>query len=146
MMLRILAVGAVIALGTATLVLRAAVQPAIQQTPLDAAPDSYEIVPLENVAASAGSSLLARAPFGVDRGVFTRTPVVEPAETPRDVRLVGISSVDGRLRATLLIDGQQLVVAEGDNTPIGSVKALTPSEIALEGQTSTSLELFGRSE
>ena len=141
-MLRILAACAVIALGTATLVLGASVQPASEPTRPNAAPDSYEIVPLENVAASAGSSLLARAPFAADRGAFTRTPVVEPAETPRDVRLVGISSVDGRLRATLLIDGQQLVVTEGDPTPLGEVTELTITTIEFGREPPSVLRLF----
>lgn len=104
--------------------------------------ENVETVPLENVASSAGSSLLARNPFSPQRGSFTREPSVHPNPAPRDVRLVGISGVDGRLRATLMIDGQQLLVAQGDETPIGQVTSLSAGAIEFAGNAQPKLELF----
>jgi hypothetical protein len=134
--LRLLALAAVAALGVV-----AAREP--KETADGAAeaapPPPRAFAPLLPSSPDTAPALIARSPFAPDRTAYAR-PTAEAAPPP-EVRLTAIARVGGVLKATLVVDGAESTVGEGDVTPIGRVAAIGDTSIAFEGNGLT-LSLF----
>lgn len=98
--------------------------------------------PLSSVASDTAKKILERSPFAVDRAPFIRN--AGPPPPPMDIKLTGISTLGKEQRASLLINGQRLVVARGDMTPAGVVEAIEDSAVTLAGPPERRIEMFGR--
>jgi hypothetical protein len=98
---------------------------------------------LPNGDVSVSSYLLARSPFAPDRSAFSRAPVAPPVQY--DVRLMGVSRLGRELTATLMINGVQSIVREGDETPIGPVKEIKREQVEIGGAQGRVLEMFSPS-
>ncbi len=99
--------------------------------------------PLPDGDASVSSYLLARSPFAPGRSPFSRAPLAPPVQY--DVRLMGVSRLGRELTATLMINGVQSIVREGDETPVGPVKEIKREQVEIGGTQGRVLEMFSPS-
>lgn len=97
---------------------------------------------LPSVNAHAGPSLLERSPYAPDRSAFDRDRPVAPPPPPVEVRLTGIFKVGKEFRASLMINGQSIVVRRGDETAAGKVAKIESGAILLSGSIEQRLEIF----
>jgi hypothetical protein len=58
------------------------------------------------------------------------------------VKLTGIFRVGKELRASLMINGQSIVVGKGDKTPAGKVLKIEAGALVLSGAIEQRLEMF----
>lgn len=102
---------------------------------------AIEFEDLANTPASSGAAILNRNPFSPARSIYSRAQASLPS-APQDIRLIGISRIDGRLRASLLIDGREKTAVEGDTLEAGEVRSLTTTAIEIAGPQLLRIELF----
>lgn len=91
---------------------------------------------------AAAASLLSRSPFAPDRSAFTRLEASVGPERPAEVRLVAIFTRDGARHAALVFDGEERVVAVGEETPIGAVVRIDPESVAFGPEPLREVGLF----
>ena len=82
------------------------------------------------------------SPFAKDRSAFDRATASAPPPPPVEVKLTGIFRVGKELRASLMINGQSIVVRTGDETAVGKVTKIEPGAVMLSGATEQRLEMF----
>ncbi len=139
-LLRLLALAAILGLGLVT-------APAL--APMEAAPGLVEsgfapsasFLPLPQTSTEARGAIEARSPFAPDRSAYVRPAGVVMDERAPEVRLSAIASVGGVFRATLVIDGEELTVGEGDATVVGRVATIDGASIRFE-ESGLVLSLF----
>lgn len=112
--------------------------PAAPVTASGSVPFSH--VGLPSTDRTAGPSLLERSPFSRDRGVFSRD--AGPRAREIEVRLAGVFRIGKEIKASLIIDGQSIVVGKGDVTPAGAIADIEPSAIVLDGPSPRRIDLF----
>jgi hypothetical protein len=98
--------------------------------------------PLPAANVQAPSLILDMSPFAKDRSAFDRATASEPPPPPVEVKLTGIFRVGKELRASLMINGQSIVVRKGDETAAGKVVKIEPSAVVVSGATEQRLEMF----
>lgn len=96
--------------------------------------------PLALTAPDTAKAILERSPFAPDRAAFNRN--AGPSAPPMDVKLTGISTRGKQQRASLMINGQRLVVGQGDTTPAGVVEVIEDSAVVLAGPPERRVEMF----
>lgn len=99
-----------------------------------------ELQSIPAIDRSVGSALLQRSPFAPDRSAFSREPIAAPVEY--DVRLIGASRLGSEMAATLMINGSQVAVREGDETPIGPVEEIGRKSVKIGGLRGRTLDMF----
>lgn len=98
--------------------------------------------PLPAVNTQAPSLILDMSPFAKDRSAFDRTTASAPPPPPVEVKLTGIFRVGEELRASVMINGQSIVVRKGDETAAGKVLKIEASAVVLSGAVEQRLEMF----
>ena len=98
--------------------------------------------PLPPANIQAQSLILDMSPFAKDRSAFDRATASTPPPPPVEVKLTGIFRVGKELRASLMINGQSLVVRKGDDTVAGKVLKIEARAVVLSGATEQKLEMF----
>lgn len=98
--------------------------------------------PLPAANVQAPSLILDMSPFAKDRNAFDRATASAPPPPPVEVKLTGIFRVGKELRASLMINGQSLVVRKGDETAAGKVLKIEASAVVLSGPIDQRLEMF----
>jgi hypothetical protein len=98
--------------------------------------------PLPAVNVQAPSLILDMSPFAKDRSAFDRATASTPPPPPVEVKLTGIFRVGKELRASLMINGQSLVVRKGDDTVAGKVLKIEARAVVLSGAIEQRLEMF----
>ena len=101
---------------------------------------AFAPLPAANVQAS--SLILDMSPFAKDRSAFDRATASAPPPPPVEVKLTGIIRVGKELRASLIINGQAIVVRKGDETTAGKVLKIEAGAVVLSGATEQRLEMF----
>lgn len=143
LLLRIL--GIAVAAGLAGVAATAVVVPTpeaerIEERRSRGATAAFAPLPAANVQAP--SLILDMSPFAMDRSAFDRATASEPPPPPVEVKLTGIFRVGKELRASLMINGQSIVVRKGDETAAGKVVKIEPSAVVVSGATEQRLEMF----
>jgi hypothetical protein len=105
-------------------------------------PASAAFAPLPAINAQAQGQILDMSPFARDRSAFDRATASAPPPPPVEVKLTGIFRVGKELRASLMINGQSLVVRKSDETAAGKVVKIEPSAVVLSGVIEQRLEMF----
>jgi len=98
--------------------------------------------PLPSVNAAAQTAILEASPFARDRSAFDRATASAPAPAPIEVKLTGVFRVGKELRASLIINGQSIVVGKGDETLAGKVMKIDEDAVEISGATERRLEMF----
>jgi hypothetical protein len=98
--------------------------------------------PLPAVNVQASNLILDMSPFAKDRSAFDRTTASAPPPPPVEVKLTGIFRVGKELRASLMINGQSIVVRKGDETAAGKVLKIEAGAVVLSGAIEQRLEMF----
>jgi hypothetical protein len=99
--------------------------------------------PLPAVNLQAPSLILDMSPFAKDRSAFDRATASAPPPPPVEVKLTGIFRVGKELRASLMINGQPIVVRKGDETAAGKVLRIETGAVVLSGTIEQQrLEIF----
>lgn len=98
--------------------------------------------PLPAVNIQAPSLILDMSPFARDRSTFDRATASAPPPPPVQVKLTGIFRVSTELRASLMINGQSIVVRRGDETAAGKVLKIEAGAVVLSGAIEQRLEMF----
>jgi len=98
--------------------------------------------PLPSVNAAAQTAILEASPFVRDRSTFDRATASAPPPPPIEVKLTGVFRVGKELRASLLINGQSIVVRKGDETAAGKVVKIEEDAVVLSGAIETRLEML----
>ena len=98
--------------------------------------------PLPAVNVQAPSQILDMSPFAKDRSAFDRATASAPPPPPVEVKLTGIFRVGKELRASLMINGQSIVVRKGDDTAAGKVLKIEAGGVVLSGAIEQRLEMF----
>ncbi|MCF8508475.1 MAG: hypothetical protein K9G83_07035 [Hyphomonadaceae bacterium] len=98
--------------------------------------------PLPAVNVQAPSLILGMSPFAKDRSAFDRATASAPPPAPVEVKLTGIFRVGKELRASLMVNGQSIVVRKGDETAGGKVLKIEAGAVVLSGAIEQRLEMF----
>lgn len=98
--------------------------------------------PLPAVNIQAPSLILDMSPFAKDRSAFDRATASAPPPPPVEVKLTGVFRVGKELRASLIINGQSIVVRRGDDTAAGKVLKIEAGAVVLSGEIEQRLEMF----
>jgi hypothetical protein len=98
--------------------------------------------PLPAVNVQAPSLILDMSPFAKARGAFDRATASAPPPPPVEVKLIGIFRVGKELRASLMINGQSIIVRKGDETEAGKVLKIEAAAVMLSGAIEQRLEMF----
>jgi hypothetical protein len=98
--------------------------------------------PLPAVNIQAPSLILDTSPFAKDRSAFDRATASAPPPPPVEVKLTGIFRVGKELRASLMINGQSIVVRKGDDTIAGKVTKIEADAVLISGVSEQRLEMF----
>jgi len=98
--------------------------------------------PLPAVNTQAQSLILDMSPFAKDRSAFDRATASAPPPPPVEVKLTGVFRVGKELRASLMINGQSIVVRRGDETAAGKVLKIEAGAVVLSGAIEQRLEMF----
>ena len=98
--------------------------------------------PLPAVNLQALGLILDMSPFAKDRSAFDRATASAPPPPPVEVKLTGIFRVGKELRASLMINGQSIVVRKGDDTAAGKVLKIEAGGVVLSGAIEQRLEMF----
>lgn len=98
--------------------------------------------PLPAVNIQALSLILEMSPFAKDRSAFDRAIASAPPPPPVEVKLTGIFRVGKELQASLMINGQSIVVRNGDETAAGKVVKIERGAVVISGATEQRLEMF----
>ena len=98
--------------------------------------------PLPAVNLQALGLILDMSPFAKDRSAFDRATASAPPPPPVEVKLTGIFRVGKELRASLMINGQSIVVRKGDETAVGKVLKIEAGAVVLSGAIEQRLEMF----
>ena len=98
--------------------------------------------PLPAANVQAPSLILDMSPFAKDRSAFDRATASAPPPPPVEVKLTGIFRVGKELRASLVINGQSIVVRKGDETTAGKVLKIEAGLVVVSGAIEQRLEMF----
>jgi hypothetical protein len=98
--------------------------------------------PLPAMNLQALSLILDMSPFAKDRSAFDRATASAPPPPPVELKLTGIFRVGKELRASLMINGQSIVVRKGDETAAGKVLKIEAGAVVLSGAIEQRLEMF----
>ena len=85
---------------------------------------------------------LAPAGLHQHRSAFDRATASAPPPPPVEVKLTGIFRVGKELRASLVINGQSIVVRKGDETTAGKVLKIEAGLVVVSGAIEQRLEMF----
>lgn len=97
--------------------------------------------PLPSVNAEAQTQLLGMSPFARDRSAFDRATASAPPP-PIEVKLTGVFRMGKELRASLIINGQPIVVRKGDETAAGKVVKIEEDAVVISGAVEQRMEMF----
>jgi hypothetical protein len=115
--------------------------PAVNVSPAGTEPAAtLRSLPLDSP--DAGPALLARSPFAPNRSAYARARVAAAPAPPIEVYLVAVFAVHGQPKASLVINGQQIDVSVGDQTPAGAVTAIKANAVVLGESPGRTVQLF----
>jgi len=103
---------------------------------------STAFAPLPSVNAAAQTTILEASPFARDRSAFDRATASAPPPPPMEVKLTGVFRVGKDLRASLMINGQSIIVRKGDDTAAGKVVKIDEGAVVITGLVEQMLEMF----
>jgi len=103
---------------------------------------STTFAPLPSVNAAAQTTILEASPFARDRTAFDRATASAPPPPPMEVKLTGVFRVGKELWASLLINGQSIVVRKGDETAAGKVVTIEEDAVVVSGTEERQLSMF----
>ena len=98
--------------------------------------------PLPAVDAQAPNLITEMSPFANDRSPFDRASASAPLPPPVEMKLTGIFRVGKELRASLVVNGQSIVVRKGDETAAGKVTKIELDSIVISGASELKFEMF----